>query len=86
VKDNIDVAGFPTTAACPAFQHMPARSAPTVQALLDAGAPPARVCVGALSAAAPACGAERMPVHVAATSRRHRRQRLGRGLLPPPAG
>ena len=39
VKDNIDVAGFPTTAACPAFRHMPACSAPVVQALLDAGAP-----------------------------------------------
>ena len=39
VKDNIDVAGFLTTAACPAFRYMPARSAPVVQALLDAGAP-----------------------------------------------
>ena len=38
VKDNIDVACFPTTAACPAFRYMPARSAPVVQALLDAGA------------------------------------------------
>ncbi|KAK9835411.1 hypothetical protein WJX81_007895 [Elliptochloris bilobata] len=37
VKDNIDVAGFPTTAACPSFQYMPACSAPVVQALLDAG-------------------------------------------------
>ena len=37
-KDNIDVAGLPTTAACPAFAYMPAASAPAVQALLDAGA------------------------------------------------
>ncbi|MBK7972296.1 MAG: allophanate hydrolase [Deltaproteobacteria bacterium] len=38
VKDNIDVAGLPTTAACPAFAYRPAVTAPAVQALLDAGA------------------------------------------------
>jgi allophanate hydrolase len=38
VKDNIDVAGLPTTAACPAFAYMPAHTAPVVQRLLDAGA------------------------------------------------
>jgi allophanate hydrolase len=38
VKDNIDVAGLPTTAACPAFAHTPARHASVVQRLLDAGA------------------------------------------------
>jgi len=38
VKDNIDVAGLPTTAACEAFAHTPARSAPVVDLLLDAGA------------------------------------------------
>ena len=27
VKDNIDVAGMPTTAACPAFTYMPKRDA-----------------------------------------------------------
>lgn len=37
VKDNIDVAGLPTTAACEAFKYHPSESAPTVQALLDAG-------------------------------------------------
>jgi len=42
VKDNIDVLGMPTTAACPAYAYMPTRSAPSVQRLLDAGA----VCVG----------------------------------------
>lgn len=36
-KDNVDVAGMPTTAACPDFQYTPAKSAPAVQALLDAG-------------------------------------------------
>ena len=38
VKDNIDVAGLPTTAGCPAYAYTPERSAPVVQRLLDAGA------------------------------------------------
>jgi allophanate hydrolase len=38
VKDNIDVAGLPTTAACPAFACQPTRHATVVQRLLDAGA------------------------------------------------
>jgi allophanate hydrolase len=38
IKDNIDFAGLPTTAGCPAFSYQPAASAPVVQALLDAGA------------------------------------------------
>ena len=37
VKDNIDVATYPTTAACEAFRYTPAQSAPAVQALEDAG-------------------------------------------------
>ncbi|ABD25052.1 Amidase [Novosphingobium aromaticivorans DSM 12444] len=42
VKDNIDVAGFHTTAACPAFAYRPATSATVVERLLAAGA----LCVG----------------------------------------
>jgi allophanate hydrolase len=38
VKDNIDVAGVPTTAACPAFSYTPETNAHVVQKLLDAGA------------------------------------------------
>jgi allophanate hydrolase len=38
VKDNIDVAGLPTTAACPAFAYTPGRSASVVEALEAAGA------------------------------------------------
>jgi allophanate hydrolase len=38
VKDNIDVTGLPTTAACPAFGYSPARHANSVRRLLDAGA------------------------------------------------
>jgi len=38
VKDNIDIAGLPTTAACPDFAYVPEVTAPAVQRLLDAGA------------------------------------------------
>jgi len=38
VKDNIDTAGLPTTAGCPAFAYTPSASAFAVQKLLDAGA------------------------------------------------
>jgi allophanate hydrolase len=38
VKDNIDVAGIQTTAACPGFAYQPGATAPCVQRLLDAGA------------------------------------------------
>ncbi len=38
VKDNIDVAGWPTTAGCPDFAYTPTITAPAVQKLLDAGA------------------------------------------------
>jgi allophanate hydrolase len=42
VKDNIDVANMPTTAACPGFSYMPDRSARSVQLLVEAGA----ICMG----------------------------------------
>jgi allophanate hydrolase len=38
VKDNIDVAGFATTAACPQFAYRPARSAMVIEHLIRAGA------------------------------------------------
>jgi allophanate hydrolase len=38
VKDNIDVAGFPTTAACPAFAYRPEADSYVVQRLREAGA------------------------------------------------
>ena len=40
VKDNIDVAGVPTTAACEAFAYTPDEHATVVARLLDAGAIP----------------------------------------------
>jgi allophanate hydrolase len=38
VKDNIDVAGLPTTAACPAYAYTPTRDATSVARLRQAGA------------------------------------------------
>lgn len=40
VKDNIDVAGWPTTAACPAFSYVPEADAEVVRRLRAAGAIP----------------------------------------------
>lgn len=40
IKDNIDLAGIPTTAACPAFAYTPETSATLVQQLIDLGAIP----------------------------------------------
>jgi allophanate hydrolase len=40
IKDNIDLAGIPTTAACPAFAYVPQRSATLVEQLLALGAIP----------------------------------------------
>ena len=42
IKDNIDFAGQPTTAACPEFAYTPTHHATAVQRLLDAGA----ICIG----------------------------------------
>lgn len=38
VKDNIDVAGYPTTAACPSFSYQATRGAKVVEAVLREGA------------------------------------------------
>jgi allophanate hydrolase len=38
IKDNIDVAGLPTTAACPEFAYIAETTAAAVQRLADAGA------------------------------------------------
>ena len=40
IKDNIDLADWPTTAGCPAFAYTPSQSAPVVVRLLEAGAIP----------------------------------------------
>ena len=38
IKDNIDLAGHPTTAACPAYRYIAQSTAHAVQRLIDAGA------------------------------------------------
>lgn len=40
IKDNIDLAGVPTTAGCPEYASTPKTSAPVVQRLMAAGAVP----------------------------------------------
>lgn len=40
IKDNIDLAGVPTTAACPAFAYVPDKSATIVEQLIALGAVP----------------------------------------------
>ena len=40
LKDNIDLAGVPTTAGCPDYAYVPDQSAFVVQRLIDAGAVP----------------------------------------------
>jgi len=40
IKDNIDLAGVPTTAGCPEFAYQPQHHATVVQRLIDAGAIP----------------------------------------------
>jgi allophanate hydrolase len=40
IKDNIDLAGVPTTAACPDYAYTPEKNAFVVQKLIDAGAIP----------------------------------------------
>ena len=40
IKDNIDLAGVPTTAACPDFSYTPDNNAFVIQCLIDAGAIP----------------------------------------------
>ncbi len=40
IKDNIDLAGIPTTAACPEYRYIPSQSAFVVERLIEAGAIP----------------------------------------------
>ena len=40
IKDNIDLANIPTTAACPEYAYTPTKSATVVQKLIEAGAIP----------------------------------------------
>ncbi|KAL4513659.1 hypothetical protein Ndes2526A_g04990 [Nannochloris sp. 'desiccata'] len=52
VKDNIDVAGYPTTCACPDYSYYPDNHARVVAALLEAGG----ICLGKTNLDQFACG------------------------------
>ena len=71
VKDNIDVAGLPTTAACPAFAYVPERRAPRSRGSRGR----ARSCVGKTNLDQFATGlvGTRSPVRHAAQRRSTRR-------------
>jgi allophanate hydrolase len=76
IKDNIDLAGVPTTAACPAYAYTPDRSAFVVQRLVDAGAIPVgktnldQFATGLVGARSPfgACGNSFDPAYVSGGS------------------
>ena len=61
VKDNIDVAGMPITAGCPAYSYVPTRTATAVQRLLH----PVHVLRGELDVATSCDSASRLIVMVA---------------------
>ena len=76
LKDNIDLAGVPTTAGCPEYAYVPERSAFVVQRLIDAGAVPLgktnldQFATGLVGARSPygACGNAFEPAYVAGGS------------------
>jgi allophanate hydrolase len=76
IKDNIDLAGVPTTAGCPEYAYVPERSAFVVQRLIDAGAVPLgktnldQFATGLVGARSPygACGNAFDPAYVSGGS------------------
>jgi allophanate hydrolase len=78
IKDNLDLAGYPTTAACPDLATGPAavRSATAVQRLIDAGAVPVgktnmdQFATGLVGTRSPygACHSVASPVHISGGS------------------
>jgi len=76
IKDNIDLAGVPTTAGCPEYAYVPERSAFAVQRLIDAGAVPLgktnldQFATGLVGARSPygACGNAFDPAYVSGGS------------------
>jgi allophanate hydrolase len=76
LKDNIDLAGVPTTAGCPEYAYVPERSAFVVQRLIDAGGVPLgktnldQFATGLVGARSPygACGNAFDPAYVAGGS------------------
>ncbi|WP_197029076.1 allophanate hydrolase [Blastococcus sp. URHD0036] len=90
VKDNIDVAGVPTTAACPARTEPAARSAVAVRRLLDAGALPVgktnmdQFATGLVGARSPygACSSVFSAAHVSGGSSSGSAVAVAAGVVP----
>jgi len=92
IKDNIDLAGYPTTAACPDLADGPpaARSATAVRRLFDAGAVPAgktnmdQFATGLVGTRSPygACHSVDSPAHVSGGSSSGSGVAVGRDLVP----
>ncbi|MGM0672301.1 allophanate hydrolase [Thioalkalivibrio sp.] len=76
IKDNIDLAGIPTTAGCPDYSYVPEESAFIVQCLIDAGAIPVgktnldQFATGLVGTRSPygACGNAFDPLYIAGGS------------------
>jgi allophanate hydrolase len=91
VKDNIDLAGHPTTAACPALAAKPAgASATAVRLLLEAGAVPVgktnmdQFATGLVGTRSPygACHSVASPAHVSGGSSSGSAVAVASGLVP----
>ncbi|MFC0531286.1 allophanate hydrolase [Phytohabitans kaempferiae] len=91
IKDNIDLAGHPTTAACPALAAKPAgASATAVRLLLEAGAVPVgktnldQFATGLVGTRSPygACHSVASPAHVSGGSSSGSAVAVASGLVP----
>jgi allophanate hydrolase len=91
IKDNLDLAGYPTTAACPALADRPAsESATAVRRLIDAGAVPVgktnmdQFATGLVGTRSPygACHSAASPAHVSGGSSSGSAIAVATGLVP----
>jgi allophanate hydrolase len=91
IKDNIDLAGHPTTAACPALADSPAKaSAAAVRRLVEAGAVPVgktnldQFATGLVGTRSPygACHSVASPAHIAGGSSSGSAVAVAAGLVP----
>lgn len=90
IKDNIDLTGHPTTAACPALDRPAAASAPAVQRLVEAGAVPVgktnmdQFATGLVGTRSPygSCHSVASPAHVSGGSSSGSAVAVASGLVP----
>lgn len=90
IKDNLDLAGLPTTAGCPRLDRPATRSATAVQRLVDAGAVPIgktnldQFATGLVGTRSPfgACHSVASPVHVSGGSSSGSAVAVAAGVVP----